>query len=115
MPEANQRTDRNKSLGQGVPLASLPATRTIQIKDGETLSFLCIKYYGEFNESLIDLLITYNPSIKNADLVLVNQKIQLPEKRDESILTAAQDNRFTIHLGTFGDPAQADKFKTEPL
>jgi len=114
IPEAHQKTDRNNSLGQGVPLASRPATRTIQIKNGETLSFLCIKYYGEFNESLIDLLLTYNPSIKNADLVLVNQKIQLPEKRDEAILTLAQDNGFTIHLGTFRDPAQANKFKTEP-
>ena len=113
-PEANRKTDRNNSLEPGAPLASQLAIRTILIKNGETLSFLCIKYYGEFNETLIDLLIAYNPSIKNADLVLVNQKIQLPEKKDESILTLAQDNRFTIHLGTFKDPAQADKFKTEP-
>jgi general secretion pathway protein A len=114
IPEAHQKTDRIESLKQEAPLAFRPATRTIQIKKGETLSSLCIKYYGEFNESLIDLLITANPSIKNADLVLVNQKIQLPEKREESILTLARDNRFTVHLGTFSDPAQANRFKTEP-
>ena len=47
------------------------------VKKGDTLSAICRKYYGD--SSLYSKLASYN-NIKNANLIYVDQKINLPDK-----------------------------------
>jgi hypothetical protein len=54
-----------------------------------------------------------NPRITNPHLILVNERIKLPEINDRSLLTTASDGTIMIYLGTFGNPDAAIVFKGE--
>jgi hypothetical protein len=95
------------------PLIEAPSIRLIQVKKGTTLSFLALQYYGKFNESLIDLILFYNPNIKNIDLIHVDQKIQTPELSEEALIIQGANKKYGIHLGTFSDSKKANKFKNQ--
>jgi len=109
----HHKTSPKESFDQRSQRPGLTAIRTIQVKKGESLSKLSLHYYGKSNVSLIDLILMANPSIINADHILADQKIQLPEIKDEALLLHAPDNPFGIHLGTFMTNTQAHKFKNE--
>jgi general secretion pathway protein A len=85
--------------------------RTIKVTRGQTLSKLAIHYYGKSNESLVDLILTRNPSITDADLILVDQEIHLPELKEETLLAQATDKTIRVHLGTFSRLNKATLFK----
>ena len=95
-------------------LISLTGHRKIQVKQGDNLSRISLQYYGKFNKSLVDLISRHNPSIKDLDLILVDQVVQLPELTEETLLTPTQDQTRRIFLGTFLNREQAAKFKIEP-
>ncbi|MBI5583566.1 MAG: AAA family ATPase [Deltaproteobacteria bacterium] len=99
----------------GADEAALPLPgRRIQVKKGDSLSKISLNRYGFFNESLIDLIMYYNPSVKKADLILENQGVTLPEIREETLVSANPDRTFRIILGTFADPTPGLLFKREP-
>ena len=104
---------QEKTLKKQAPSIEAPSIRMIQVKKGTTISLLALQYYGKFNESLIDLISFYNPTIKNIDLVLVNQKIKLPELSEESLIIEGTNKKYSIYLGTFSDPKKANEFKNQ--
>ena len=56
-----------------------------------------------------------NPSIKNPNLILVNQKIKIPEMT-ESLLIVQSREQYKIHLRTFSNLKSADQYqKSEPV
>ncbi len=89
---------------------SLYLTRNIQVKKGDYLSKLVTNHYGKLNESLIDLVLSQNPSIKDIDLVLINQQIKLPELNDETLIVQVSDKHFSAYLGTFSGLEEAQQF-----
>ena len=112
MPDVPKPT-REKTLEKQTSFIEAPSIRRIQITKGKTLSLLALQYYGKFNESLIDLLLFYNPIIKNSDLVLVDQIIQLPILSEEALIIRVADKNYSIHLGTFSDSKKANKLKNQ--
>jgi general secretion pathway protein A len=88
-----------------------PTVHTIQVKEGDYLSKLVLSYYGKLNESLIDLVLTHNPSLSNVDLVLVDQQIKFPEIKEDKLIVPAPDQYFRVHLGTFESLMEANQFK----
>jgi general secretion pathway protein A len=108
-----QKTDPEKLTIRETPRSAPPTARRIMVKRGNNLSSLSVQYYGKFNESLVDLISRYNPSIKDLDLIMVDQVIQLPVLAEETLLTSGPDG-FGIILGTFRDQEQAGRFKVEP-
>lgn len=122
--EMNPRSDECPKPGQekspqGQPQSSISSpllVRSIQVKEGDYLSKLIAGYYGKLNESLIDLVLNYNPSIKNIDLVLVNQLIRLPELKEETLIfPVSGKGPFSIHLGTFPGSNEAHRFRNQLL
>jgi general secretion pathway protein A len=109
----HQKISPKGSFDQSSQRPGLTEIRRIQVKKGESLSKLSLHYYGKSNASLVDLILMANPSIINADYILVDQKIQLPELREEALLLHGPDKSFAIHLGTFLSNNQAHKFKNE--
>jgi general secretion pathway protein A len=112
--EASKPTPKN-SLEKQIPLVKAPAIRGIQVARGMTLSDLTLQYYGKLNESLIDLVLFYNPTIKNIDLILVDQKIQLPALSEEALIIPAADKTFRVHLGTFPDLGKTTGFNHQSV
>lgn len=110
IPEDVPKPGQEKSLEKQASINAAPSIRRVQITEGKTLSILAHQYYGKFNESLIDLLLFYNPTIKNSDLILVGQIIQFPVLSEEALIIQGGDKTYSIHLGTFSDSKKAKEF-----
>jgi general secretion pathway protein A len=82
----------------------------IAVEKGQTISYLAIKYYRMVNETLIDLILDFNPEITNAHLIKVDQKIKIPKITEELLIIKSSDHTYKIHVGTFWRPdlAQID-------
>ncbi len=110
-PEIDEKATRGGSSEGGDPKSGESLFQTIKVTKGQTLSKLAIHYYGKSNESLVDLILTRNPSITDADLILVDQEIHLPELKEETLLAQAPDKTIRVHLGTFSSLNKATLFK----
>jgi phage tail protein X len=114
--ESNLKGERSRAGGISsefaqsisLPFASGPSMsgldelkKVVTVKEGETLSYLAEKYYHRTNTTLVTLVLDCNPEITNADLIQVNQKINIPKITDESLITQSADYTYKIHVGTF--------------
>lgn len=105
---------QEKPLEMQVPINEAPSLRAIQVTEGTTLSMLALQYYGKFNESLLDLILFYNPAIENLDLILVDEKMQIPKLSEEALIIPGANQNYSIHLGTFSDSKKANPFNDHP-
>lgn len=112
-PDPDKRATPGESpeRERGATLPGESISQTIKVTKGQALSKIALQYYGKSNESLVDLIITHNPSITDADLILVNQEIHLPELKEETLLASKPDKTIIVHLGTFSSYNQAILFK----
>jgi general secretion pathway protein A len=91
-----------------------PEPPHIRARAGENLSLLVFRHYGKINESLVHLILSFNPSVTNKDFILVDQKIQLPEIKEETLISQSQKEGFVIYLGTFARRQTAEEFRSQP-
>ena len=110
LPEGRPKKLEEKSPEGQAQVPSLSLARKIQVKRGDYLTKLVVAHYGRFNESLIDLVLSYNPSISNIDLVLIDQQIKFPELHEEILIVPVSDGHFSVHLGTFPGLNEARQF-----
>jgi general secretion pathway protein A len=89
--------------------------KIITVREGATLNSLCLENYGLADITLLDHIMRLNPRITNPHLILVNERIKLPEINDHSFLITASDGTIKIYLGTFGYPDAAILFKEEAI
>jgi len=87
----------------------------VVVKKGETISQLTQKYYGMVNKTLIDFILDLNPEITNVHLIIVNQKIKIPNITEESLIIQSPDRTYKIHAGTFETPDNAKLYSDEPV
>ena len=95
--------------------AEAKVKKNLNVKKGATLTALCWEHYGYANITLLDHIMALNPELANPNLILVNQKIRLPNIGEEFLLREKGDGKFQIFLGTFSRPDFADAFIQEPL
>jgi hypothetical protein len=89
-------------------------TEVVVVKRGETLFGLVTNYYHIANPTLIDLILRFNPEITNADLIKVDQRIEIPKLTEESLVSQSPDHTFEVHVGTFSSPELAKPYRDEP-
>ena len=87
----------------------------ITVKEGQTISYLTLKYYRMVNQTLMDLVLDFNPEITNVHLILVDQKIKIPNITEELLIIRSPDHSYKIHVGTFQTPDPARLFRYEPV
>jgi hypothetical protein len=87
--------------------------KVIVVKSGNTLNSLLVENYGWAHSTLLDYIVQLNPEITDPDVIEINERIQLPEISEESLLIPVVDGAFKIYLGTFGDRNEAWVFKQE--
>ena len=60
------------------------------VKKGETISLICIDYYGDFKAEYCTIVLSDNPLIKDANMIFPNQKLRLrnPDYKQEKTETA---------------------------
>ena len=104
-PSASFTTSRGEDKLKGVMI----------VKKGQTISYLTLKYYRMVNQTLIDLILDFNPEIKNVDLILVDQVIKIPNITEELLIIQSSGNSYKIHVGTFQTPESARLFRDKPV
>jgi hypothetical protein len=73
------------------------------------------KCYGIVNRTLIGLILDSNPEITDVDLIIVDQKMKLPEITEESLVIPFSDNAYKIVAGTFQTPDPAKLYSDEEI
>jgi hypothetical protein len=86
---------------------------TIEAKQGTSLSSIALKYYKEANVTLIDHILELNPEITNPALILVNQKIKVPEMSSSLLIKQSLNGTYKVHLGTFSTSREAAQYMDE--
>ncbi|MBU1712322.1 MAG: AAA family ATPase [Proteobacteria bacterium] len=85
--------------------------RIVDIGQGANLSSLILNNYNQVNTTLMDLIMVFNPEIANPDLILIDQKIRIPEITESNLITESSDGSIKAHLGTFLTRKEAEKYK----
>jgi hypothetical protein len=60
--------------------------------------------------TLIDHILKLNPDITDPNLILVNQKIKIPEITESLLLLQSSNGECKVHLGTFLNPQLAVRY-----
>jgi len=115
--EANQPTT-SASESADSPEQSVASARTaiqykriIDIGKGANLSSLILNNYNQVNATLMDLVMAFNPEITDPDLILIDQKIRIPEFTESNLIAESSDGSIKAHLGTFSTSKEAFKYK----
>jgi len=99
-PETPQ-TATSSATTMNQPDTGIRVKKIVEVKVGTTLSLLALKYYKEANTTLIDHILKLNPDITDPNLILVNQKIKIPEITESLLLLQSSNGVCKVHLGTF--------------
>jgi type II secretory pathway predicted ATPase ExeA len=85
--------------------------RIVDIGQGANLSSLILNNYNQVNTTLMDIIMAFNPEIANPDLILINQKIRMPEITESNLIAESSHGSIQAHLGTFSTRQEALKYK----
>jgi hypothetical protein len=108
-PETPQ-TAVSSATTMNQPDTEIRVKKIVEVKVGTTLSLLALKYYKEANMTLIDHILKLNPDITDPNLILVNQKIKIPEITESVLLLQSSNGEFKVHVGTFLNRGYATRY-----
>jgi general secretion pathway protein A len=108
-PETPQ-TPASSAITMSQPDTGIRVKKIVKVTVGTTLSLLAHKYYNEANTTLIDHILKLNPEITDSNLILVDQKIKIPEITESLLLLQFSNGVFKVHLGTFLKPKYAAQY-----
>ena len=81
------------------------------MKEGATLYSIAYQYYKVADETFIDHILKLNPEIKNPNLILVGQKIKIPEMTESLLIVKTSDGQYKVHLRTFRNLKIAEQYR----
>jgi phage tail protein X len=120
LPAAKNESANKESEEQNRPAVSMsesapPAVPArikaiVEASNGTSLSKLAIKHYNYVNATIIDYILEANPSIIHPDIILIKQKIRLPEITLNSCIKPSGNGEFRIHLATFVSRTFAEQY-----
>ncbi len=73
----------------------------VAVKKGANLHMLSQQYYGEANTTFMDRILELNPDITDPNVILVDQKIRIPEITASLLVAKSSGGGFEVHIGTF--------------
>jgi hypothetical protein len=91
--------------------AEVRVKEIIEVKEGTTLNSIAYRYYKADDETFLDHILKLNPEITNPNLILVNQKIKIPEITESSLVIQTSEPLIKIHLKTFRSLKKAEKYR----
>jgi general secretion pathway protein A len=85
----------------------------VEVKKGVNLYSLAYQHYKVADETLIDHILNLNAEITNPNLILVSQKIKMPEITESLLIVQTSAHLFKVHLRTFRNLKSADKYRRD--
>jgi general secretion pathway protein A len=108
-PETPQ-TPASSATPMSRPDTEIRIKKIVEAKAGTNLSLLALKYYNKANTTLMDHILEQNPEITDPNLILVDQKIKIPEITESLLLLPSSNGVCKVHLGTFSNPQYAARY-----
>lgn len=93
--------------------AEIQVREIVKVKGGGNLYLLAYQSYKADDETVIDHILKLNPEIKNPNLILIGQKIKIPELTESLLIVQSADGLHKVHLRTFTDLESAGQYKRE--
>lgn len=88
--------------------------KTVTVKAGENIYTLAAQNYRVANTSVVDQILEVNPRITSSRKLLANQRVNLPDITEESLVLKTGEGTYQIRLGTFLKPEYSNFLKGEP-
>ncbi len=85
----------------------------VEAKKGATLNSIANRYYKAADETFLDHILKLNPEIKNPNLILIRQKIKIPEMTESLLVVQTSGPLVKIHLKTFRNLKSAEKYRLD--
>jgi septal ring-binding cell division protein DamX len=105
-----EKTAPARAIPAAQPDAEIRVEAVVEATSGVSLSSLAVKHYRKVNTTLLDYTLDLNPTIKDPNLILVNQKIKFPEITEATLIKPAPEGAFKIHLATFASRSSAAQY-----
>ena len=90
-----------------------PRKRDCRGETGATLYSIAYQYYKVADETFIDHILKLNPKITNPNLILVSQKIKMPEITESLLIVHYSEGLHKVHLRTFRNLKSAAKYRRD--
>ncbi|MDH3359564.1 MAG: AAA family ATPase [Desulfobulbaceae bacterium] len=102
----NQRALFNEILNDSTMFPTKPILGKLQITNGDSLSRMIHRVYGEFNTKLLNLVTQNNPQIKDTDLIPAGTEITFPASCSPHL--CSNQPGYRLQLGQTRTLAEAD-------
>ena len=83
----------------------------VEVKKGVNLYALAYRYYKTTDETFIDHILKINPEITNPNLIVISQKIKIPEVTESLLIVQYSKGLYKVHLRTFTNLKSAGQYK----
>jgi type II secretory pathway predicted ATPase ExeA len=93
------------------PNTEVRTKEIIEVKEGDKLYLIAFKYHKVADETFIDHILKINPEITNPNLILVSQKIKIPEMMESLLIVQTSARLFKVHLRTFRNLKSASQYR----
>ena len=95
------------------PDTEVRVKETIEVKQGATLYSIAYQYYKAADETFIDHILKLNPEITNPNLILVSQRIKIPEMTESLLIVRYSEGLYKVHLRTFRNLKSAAQYRRD--
>lgn len=87
--------------------------KIVEVKKGANLYSIAYQCYKMADETFIDHILKLNPEITNPNLILVSQKIKIPEITESLLIVHYSENLYKVHLRTFKNLKRASQYRRD--
>ncbi len=100
-PSEKKAPADSSSVPTPAPREEVRIKDVVAVKKGANLHALSQQYYREANATFMDRILELNPDITDPNVILVNQKIRIPEITASLLVMKSSGGGFKVHIGTF--------------
>lgn len=97
--------------GGGLSLA-LPREQTVVVQDGDSISKIASRTYGQASHTILDLMLLANPNVTNVDLISTGQELHLPKLDEGFVVLRQEDGNYALLLLSTPARSQAERVRS---
>jgi type II secretory pathway predicted ATPase ExeA/phage tail protein X len=101
-------TPQTERGGGGLSLA-LPRHQTVVVQDGDSVSKIASRTYGQASDTILDLMLLANPNLTDVDVISRGQELHLPQLDEGFVVLRQDDGQFALLLLSTPAQAQAER------
>lgn len=101
-----------KAQGTGGLSLALPRQQTVVVEDGDSVSKIASRTYGQASHTILDLMLLANPNVTNVDVISTGQKLQLPQLDEGFVVLRQDDGKYALLLLSTPARSQAERVRS---